>query len=232
MSRGDSSEIHLQFNGIELRKSARRRIFYINAMYVILKVSSKSFVFSDLLPRDVNNIMLSKLRVQEIYREELQKAMDAGLPIPKEEMPERVEFMKSVSIFGECRWSWGANHRKRNIRIRISEYHLVSGERDIRETLAHEICHACPGKGHGQEWQAAAEILNRRYGYRLSRLQSHDIGTLGLEPDGVTPLPGVAHLVKCPGCGRLWPRARGSRLTLHPERYRCPDCKMPLAADK
>jgi microcystin-dependent protein len=93
--------------------------------------------------------MISNERLQELYKEELQKVIDAGIPLPLKEMPKEVQTMKATSKFGDCQWTGTNKEGKTGIRIRVSEYHLPNGEDAVRQTIAHEIIHAAPGYGLG-----------------------------------------------------------------------------------
>lgn len=159
-------------------------------------------------------------RLNEIYQEELDKAKRAGLPIPKI-IPDTIETMKATSKFGDCRWSGIKDNEKQNIRIRISTYHLDNSEDDVRQTIAHEICHTCPGHGHDPEWRKWANILNRTYGYHISRLGTANAGCTLNAPERPRPR---GHLVVCTACGKEYHRTRHSNLTLHPDNYSCGLC--------
>lgn len=57
------------------------------------------------------------------------------------------------SRLGVCRY--------RGKSIEISQFHLTSDDREIRNTLLHEIAHALvgPGHGHGPVWKAKAREI-------------------------------------------------------------------------
>ena len=57
------------------------------------------------------------------------------------------------SRLGVCRY--------RGKSIEISKYHLTSPDKEIRNTLLHEIAHALvgPGHGHGPVWKAKAREI-------------------------------------------------------------------------
>ena len=92
---------------------------------------------------------------------------------------------------------------------------LSAEEQAIRQVLAHEVLHTCPGcADHGPRWQHWAALMNRIFGYDIRR--THTPQALGLED--TRP---VRWLVVCQSCGRSIPRMKRSPLVEHPERYRC-----------
>lgn len=165
--------------------------------------------------------MITLARLNELYREELAKVVACGVPVSMNEMPKEITTMKATSKYGDCHWEWGRNKSKIKIRIRISEYHLPNGEDAVRQTIAHEICHAAPGRGHGDEWKKWANMVNKAYGYHIERLGTWKSGCTLERPEAADKAVSRGHLVVCTKCGAQYPRTRHSRLTLHPEYYHC-----------
>lgn len=161
--------------------------------------------------------MINKAQVQRLYEEEIDKAIKAGLPIPTEYLDKNIGFMKATSKLGDCKYRTWTTGQKYDIHIRITTYLQEATEQNIRETIAHELCHTCPGDGHGKEWKHWASILNHTYGYSISRVASEsECATI--------PKPPKVHIVRCTHCGLEYTRSRHSNLTLHPENYRCGKC--------
>lgn len=99
--------------------------------------------------------------------------------------------------------------------IEISSRLLAASEQVRKQTLAHEILHTCPGcKNHGSRWKQYAARMNNAYGYNISRASTHE--QLGID-DSVP----FRYLLRCQGCGIEIKRLRRSKLTDHPELYRC-----------
>lgn len=165
--------------------------------------------------------MITKERLNELYREELDKVIAIGIPIPVKEMPKEIITMKATSKYGDCHWEYGPGKSKIRVKIRISEYHLPNGEDAVRQTIAHEILHAAPGYGHDAEWRKWANMMNKAYGYHIERLGTWKSGCTLERPDAPNKKPSRGHLVSCMKCGAKYPRSRHSRLTLHPELYHC-----------
>ena len=99
--------------------------------------------------------------------------------------------------------------------IEVAEKLLYGPEASLRQTLAHEILHTCPGcVNHGKTWKTYARQMNQAYGYHISRTST--CGELAVEE---TARP--KYLVVCSVCGAEFWRLRASRLIRQPERYRC-----------
>ena len=99
--------------------------------------------------------------------------------------------------------------------IEVAQRVAEGPERSCRETLAHELLHTCYGcRNHGKRWKSYAEKMNRAYGYAISRSSTS-------EEMGVGEARPFRYLVRCQRCGMIFKRFRASKLTEHPERYRC-----------
>lgn len=86
----------------------------------------------------------------------------------------------------------------------------------LRETLAHELLHTCPGcRNHGTKWKAWAEKANEALGVHIQR-------TVPVE-DGAGPLrhEEVKYVLECQSCGARIERMRLSKAVKAPWRYRC-----------
>ena len=111
--------------------------------------------------------------------------------------------------FGCCRKAEG------RYVIELSSSLLNADEQAVRQVLAHEVLHTCPGcADHGPRWQHWAALMNRTFSYDIRR--THMPQALGLED--TRP---VRWLVVCQSCGKAIPRMKRSPLVEHPERYRC-----------
>lgn len=137
------------------------------------------------------------------------EAEQAGIPISSSISPTVAINHRARSRFGCCRRMAGS------FQIEISAFLLEAEDRMIRQTLAHEVLHTCPGcADHGPRWKNFAARMNLLFGYRIRRADSPE--ALGVE-DARTP----RWLVVCTACGRELPRMKRSPLVLHPRRYRC-----------
>ena len=167
--------------------------------------------------------MHTKAQVNQWLWEERENLIAIGIPVSAELCPE-IRFSKATSWYGQCKQSRGYNERRYKFVISISEYHLQSSERAIRNTLIHELLHTCPGcLNHGPKWKAYADIVQRRFGYNITRAGGDKDTDSAIEAARKENREGyqTQYLLICTGCGQEFPRYRKSNLVLHPEKYRC-----------
>ena len=100
---------------------------------------------------------------------------------------------------------------------------LVCKEKKIKEILAHEILHSCGScQNHGKKWKIYANAMNRRYGYEIRTTTTDE--AMGLPMQEARRREEYKYFLRCQGCGAVLSRKRESRLTRHPECYRCAKC--------
>lgn len=91
----------------------------------------------------------------------------------------------------------------------------------LRETVIHEVAHACSiGDHHGYKWQDCCQTLGRHWGlnqyfYRVE--QSAAINAILKEQK----LARTKFVVRCPACGATWNRTKSCALTQRPQNWRC-----------
>ena len=149
-------------------------------------------------------------------REEIKKA---GIPL--NENTEGIQInSRAVKRFGCCKRTEGSDGRDLYT-IEISSHITGCGEKLIKEVICHELLHTCEGCfNHGKKWKKYAEELNRLYGYDISRTASPEkTGTEEPEEAG-----SFKYELVCTKCGAVIKRKRRSKLTEHPEFYRCGKC--------
>lgn len=167
--------------------------------------------------------MYTKAQVNRWLWEERENLIAIGIPVSAELCPE-IRFSKATSWYGQCKQSQGYNERRYKFVISISEYHLQSSERAIRNTLIHELLHTCPGcLNHGPKWKTYADIVQKRFGYNITRAGGDKDTDSAIEAARKEKRAGyqTQYLLICTGCGQEFPRYRKSNLVLHPEKYRC-----------
>lgn len=116
---------------------------------------------------------------------------------------------KSTSYYGK--YSFG-----RNV-ISISRY--LTDEQDIRNTVAHELIHACGVHGHKEHFKEYAEKL-KRYGFDV--LGEIKDKTLIQEVRNTKN-----YVIKCTHCEFKTTRRKRMKI----EKYRCPRCKSKLTME-
>lgn len=139
----------------------------------------------------------------------ISQARSLSIPVSRNIDPHAAVNARARTRFGCCRRVDG------RYTIEVSSALLETEEAFIKQVLAHEILHTCPGcADHGRRWQHWAALMNNVFGYDIRR--THTPQALGLED--TRP---VRYLVVCRQCGRAIPRMKRSSLVEHPERYRC-----------
>lgn len=105
--------------------------------------------------------------LEALIKDCIKKCEEADIPISKNIT---FDVMKGEKVYGHCT-SW----RKTDQHIiEISKY-LVN-EEEIKNTIIHELLHSCPdGKGHGARWQYYGSIIQKKYGYIISRCDSKKV---------------------------------------------------------
>lgn len=137
------------------------------------------------------------------------EAKRAGIPVSSRICPTVQINRRAKSRFGCCRRVGD------EFTVEIAASLLEAEERAVRQVLAHELLHTCPGcSNHGTQWKIWASLMNRVYGYRIRRTNSP--GELGLTDDR-----SARWLIVCRKCGSRSTRMKRSPLVEHPERYRC-----------
>lgn len=107
-------------------------------------------------------------------------------------------------------------------KIEISNRLMTSEEKKIKEVLIHEILHTCKGCfDHGQRWKHYARIMNKVYGYNISR--TADAGAVEDE---------YKYKIICQRCGIVSYRIRKTKVIDQPENYRCSKCGGRLTVKK
>ena len=167
---------------------------------------------------------MTKNDIQEIFLEEVDKAINAGLPIPTN-LDTHIQFNKRKTALGVCT----KNRRSSLCKIALSIYMLDMPERMIRETIAHELCHTCSNDSHGKQWKFYANILNNKYGYHISRLANREDTKKFNEISGYKRNKDK-YAIECPNCNRRWYYARMCWTIKCTEdgECKCPYCKVAV----
>lgn len=167
--------------------------------------------------------MYTKSQLNHWLWEERNNLIELGIPVSADICPE-IRFAKATSWYGQCQQNRVHKGKRYKFQISISEYHLQSSERAIRNTLIHELLHTCPGcLNHGAKWKAYAQIVQRRFGYQIIRTGGDKDTDSAIEAARQKKREGyqIKYLLVCTQCGQEFQRFRKSNLVLHPEKYRC-----------
>lgn len=144
-----------------------------------------------------------------LLRTVISEAKAVGVPV-SDNIDNRVRVNdRAITRFGKCTYTGG-----RYI-IELSEILLDASEMSCRQTIAHELIHTCPDcMNHGLKFRKYADIMNRKYGYNISRTNSEE--ELGIERD-----ISYQYIIVCQKCGMKIGRTKRTSLVEHPERYKC-----------
>lgn len=152
---------------------------------------------------------MDRKNLDQLLAQVIAQARSLSIPVSHRIDPHVEVNTRAQTRFGCCRSRLGRHT------IEVSSVLLDAEEQAIRQVLAHEILHTCPGcADHGPRWQRWAAMMSRQFGYRIRRTTSH--AALGIED--TRP---VRYIVVCSRCGSRTPRMKRSELVEHPERYRC-----------
>lgn len=97
---------------------------------------------------------MTNLQVKQLVVELRNKMIDKGYPVK----PIRnIKINNSTTCFGFCLFLVDYNYNK--VDITISHMSIASGYDKLRNTIIHELCHACcpVTENHGRVWQSYAE---------------------------------------------------------------------------
>lgn len=132
----------------------------------------------------------------------------------------------SVSVNTRAKNRWGQTKKKGDkYYITISDKLLDDNISDFgaKNTLIHEILHTVSGcMNHKSEWQAVANIMNRKYNYNIKRTSS--ASELNVKVDKVD----YRYNVVCKNCGKSYNYNRAGNVVKYPSRFRCGACNGEL----
>ncbi|WP_312091577.1 SprT-like domain-containing protein [Aminipila sp.] len=158
--------------------------------------------------------------INNLFKEVLKEANNLNLPVSKKIKNDIIINKRAKSRFGCCK-----KIRKglsESYELELSDRLLRCEEKFIKQTLAHEILHTCPGCGnHGELWKAYADQMNKTYGYHIKRTDTAQ--QLGIEEDTANKnrLLKENYILICKGCGATIFRRRMSSVVKNPSKYRC-----------
>ena len=134
------------------------------------------------------------------------------------------QFMDSLSVLGRCR-----NHGGNRYTIYLNKHHVdISEEKDILNTVMHELIHSLDNcMCHTGRWKSVANIVNRAYGYNITRTESDDEAYNAYYT--ATKLQRAKYEIKCNCCGATAMYQRKSKavtdISQHRGTYYCNKCK-------
>ena len=125
---------------------------------------------------------------------------------------------RATTRWGQCKKRYGLYSININHRILEDDTDVKA----VKDTIIHEILHTCPNCwNHGREWQRLANIMNRKYGYEISRTGSCE--DFGIDREEYAESHAKYRIV-CTSCGNVYRKQRACKVTKHPEYFRCGKC--------
>lgn len=160
------------------------------------------------------------LNPNQLLKEGLEQVKAVGI-IPGKINPEVVVNKRATRRFGRCSRVRG----KYEFEIEINNALLSVDKKKAMNTMVHEILHTCDGcMNHGKLWKHYANVMNKKYGYNISRLGSYE--SAGLER------PAAKYVIECEGCNEQYHRMRKSKIVTHAHLYGCGKCGGKLRLKK
>lgn len=127
---------------------------------------------------------------------------------------------------------WGQCQKKKTgeitiqIAARLIEDDRIS-EKACKETMIHEILHACPdGMSHTGKWKEYAKLMNDTYGYNIKRTTSGE--EKGVE-NYVPTRRKTQYVFMCRYCKQIVTKTRKCKFTHYYKNYTCGICGSPRA---
>ena len=158
----------------------------------------------------------TQTQLNQLLQQVINEAKALEIPVSRHISPSLFINNRTKSRFGGCKKVKGFVHY--TYQIEISKVLLDGEAATIKEILAHEVLHTCPGcMNHGPAWKKHCMTMEAGLGYRLERTSSYE--KLGIE-DRRKP-KSYRYVVECRQCGQKIYRQRKSPLTDATSRYRC-----------
>jgi predicted SprT family Zn-dependent metalloprotease len=155
-------------------------------------------------------------KLNQLLQQVIEEATALGIPVSRHISPSLHINKRTKARFGGCKKVKGFVHC--TYQIEISKVLLDAEAQAIKEIIAHEILHSCPGcMNHGVTWKKHCRKMEKTYGYRLERTSSYE--KLGIEdPRGVK---NYRYMIECNLCGQKIYRQRKSPISEETNKYRC-----------
>ena len=152
------------------------------------------------------------MQYNKLLQEVIEEAKAIRIPVSNNIDPTVLINNRAKGRFGQCK------RRPTGFQIELSVFLEQADTHKIKETLAHEVLHTCKDCfNHQSMWQYHAAKMNQKYGYNISRTNS-------CANMGVVVQKERNYVLKCQTCGNEIIRQRASKVTQHPEKFRCGRC--------
>ncbi|MFV0517078.1 MAG: SprT-like domain-containing protein [Aminipila sp.] len=159
-------------------------------------------------------------KIDILYREVIAEAKAIKIPISDNINKSVVINTRAKSRFGCCK-KIKSGFRER-FEIELSNRLIDCKPMVIKQTLAHELMHTCPGcANHGELWKKYCKKMNEAYGYNIKRTDTAEQLGIAEKLDSKQIELKENYIVICKKCGNKVARTRMSNVIKHPSLYRC-----------
>lgn len=165
-------------------------------------------------------------RIYNLYMEVMTHAIELNLWSKNKKFP-LLFTRKSTETLGSC-YTTKNDDGSYNCSIILNELLLSYSDIQIRKTIVHEVAHAiCPNEHHNRNWEKTANLLGKKWGYKISRFSTDtEIN------DALAKIKAEKKHYKyelyCPHCGLSWKYERLCKAVKYPHKYQCPKDKTTL----
>lgn len=127
-----------------------------------------------------------------------------------------IKLKKDITCkIGKSKRNYGVCYNKKD--IEISKWTLQLEDKEIKNTIIHELLHTLDDtKGHDHRWKYYASVMNREYGYNISRLGNvqESFMNSNLDIEDKERVMEYKYRKTCLSCGNIhnWHRARHSKI--------------------
>ena len=135
----------------------------------------------------------------------------------------QLQFIDGLSTLGKCR-----NHGNNKYTIYLSKNHAdISEEKYVINTVMHELIHSLDNcMSHTGRWKQIANIVNNRYGYNITRVETDNAAYSEYYHD--IKMSRIKYEITCTCCGATTNYQRKTKavtnIANHIGRYRCNGC--------
>lgn len=174
---------------------------------------------------------MKQQELKALLQEVLSQCKKENIQISDYILPDIVINSRAKSRFGACRkipmnklQSIDLKHiiinKKVNcfFQIELCEAMMNANEQEIKNVIAHEVLHTCPGcYNHGKLWKTYASKLNNIYGYNITSTTTYE--KIGIQKP--EKKEAYRYKITCQRCGKEFYRMKKSKLVTETNRYRC-----------
>lgn len=152
----------------------------------------------------------SSLEIDSILKQVIDEAESVGIKVGN--IHPSVKSTRGTKQFGRCEKKDGV------FTICLSKYYKDNDLNDVKQILMHEVLHTVEGCfNHGVKWKNAAYLVNKKFGYDISRTDTFVMANLTEEEEAKF----YKYVIKCTDCGHITYRQRKSKLVTHTHHYKC-----------